>query len=254
MLRKITSLFALVLISYGVSAQKLHERKHKELMSLSGHYNLSGWHFAPGLTYMLPKKHNEADVENVIDPKGKLAVYAEVGRYKVFKHGTIFNYMDYSLAFKRLSGKEEYYGNEGVFKQNFLLANFNINNIIQLTDYTFIQNSLGVNVDYMLFGKIEESGSGMADPIKLLGQFHYKFGYGIKVAENLFIIPSVETPILSAYKWDKGKSTLEYFSSRYRPLIFSVRFAFLGKPKAGACRVPDSDPFSDKKNGDGLMK
>ena len=57
-------------------------------------------------------------------------------------------------------------GNEretkAIFKQNFLLANFNVNNIIQLTDYTFIQNSIGVNFDWKFSEKFETNESPYA--------------------------------------------------------------------------------------------
>ena len=129
------------------------------------------------------------------------------------------------------------------------LFTFNVNNIIQLTDYTFIQNSIGVNFDWKFLQKYETNGSPYA--INNTGAFilslHYKLGYGIKVTDQLFIIPTLETPILNGIKWENGKSTYGIFSSRYRPLIFSVRFAWLRKPDRGGCPPvygPDGD--SDK--------
>ena len=112
---------------------------------------------SPGLTYMYPSRikylNDSTEKDDNVNPNGRIALYLEAGRYQIFYNGgRILNYMDYSLAYKRLSGTEKYNANErkskAIFKQNFLLANFNINNIIQLTDYTFIQNSIGVNFDW----------------------------------------------------------------------------------------------------------
>ncbi len=255
-LTRIIILASLLTAFLSSSAQAPYGRKNRELVDLGGRYNMAGWLVSPGLTYMWPNKNRffgERENENV-DPKGRLAVYLEAGRYRIFYGGgNVFNYMDYSLAYKRLSGSEEYLGNKGIFKQNYLLGNFNINNIIQLSDYTFIQNSLGVNLDYKFSEKYENSGSPTgANTEKLLFSLHYKIGYGIKVTEKLFVIPTLETPILNVKQWEQAKSTYGMFSSRYRPIIFTVRFAWLGKPGKGSCPPVYASP-DDKAKQDAFQ-
>ncbi|CAG5078538.1 hypothetical protein [Parvicella tangerina] len=221
-------------------------RQKKDLLNLSA-IKHSGWMLAPGLTYMIPFKP-KGDEAPEVDPAGKLAVYFELGRWHLFPGGgNVFNYYDYSLAYKRLSGREEIGDIKGQFKQNYVLGNFNINNIIQLTDYTFIQNSLGVNLDYKFSEKYEPATetSTLDNTKRLLFSLHYKIGYGIKVTKNLFIIPTLETPILNGREWEKGRSDYGILSSRYRPLIFSVRFAWTRKPGKGDC-PPVYDPANGK--------
>jgi hypothetical protein len=75
---------------------------------------------------------------------------------------------------------------------------------------------------------------------------HYKLGFGYKVNQKLFIIPAVETPILNFIPFEKGRSTINVFNLHYRPLIFTVRIAWLRKPKANACPVIDGN--SDDKS------
>jgi len=227
------------------------KRKNQDLVEFSRWKN-SGWHFAPGLTYMVPFKPKADDAPEV-NPNGRLSLYAEVGRWRFFPGGgNVFNYFDYSLAYKRLSGSEKYQGNKGVFKKNYLVGTFNINNIIQLSDYTFIQNSLGANLDWNFMQKYENSGSTYnLDNQKLLFSLHYKIGFGIKVSKKLFIIPSIETPILNIKQFEKGRSDYGIFSSRYRPIIFSVRFAFLSKPSKNACPPV---PGGDGKDYDKMMQ
>ena len=48
------------------------------------------------------------------------------------------------------------------------------------------------------------------------------------------IIPSIETPILTFYPLEYGSSTLGYLSSRYRPIIISLKFLIL-RPKIDEC-------------------
>lgn len=228
------------------NAQDIFGRTKKDLIEYRT-YKMGGWMFAPGLTYTLPRVPK--DEERDIDPNGRLAVYAEVGRFQIFyEGGNFFNYFDFSLAYKRLSGAEEFNDLKSVFKQNFAVANFNLNNIIQLSDYTFIQNSIGANVDYKFSEKYDNTNlSGNENTDNLLASLHYKIGYGIKAKNNLFIIPSIEVPILNFLEWENGKSTYGIFSSRYRPFIFSVRFAFLRERGRMACPDNGLSPEDKKK-------
>ena len=246
---KLFILLSLVFLSTIGNTQDIFGRTKKDLIEYRT-YRMGGWMFAPGLTYSLGRKpRNE---ERDIDPNGRLSVYAEVGRFQVFyEGGNFFNYLDYSLAFKRLSGNEKFNDLTSVFKQNFVLANFNLNNIIQLGDYNFLQNSIGVNADYKISEKYDNSNlSDAAEPNntnRFLTSLHYKFGYGIKAKNNLFIIPSVEVPILNFLEWENGKSTYGIFSSRYKPIIFSVRFAFLRERGKMACPDNGLSPEDKKK-------
>lgn len=234
-----------------------YNRKNRDLVTFNGQYKMGGWLISPGLTYMWPNKIKflGGQEDPNINPKGRIALYLEAGRYRFFyQGGRFFNYFDYSLAYKRLSGSEKYLDNKGIFKQNYLLGNFNLNNIYQLTDFTFIQNSIGVNLDYNFSQKYQDSGSPLgANTDKLLFSLHYKIGYGMKVTDKLFIIPSIETPIINFKKWEHFKSTYGIFSSRYRPIILSVRFAWLRTPNKGACPPVYANPDDKAKQEQYMM-
>jgi len=243
-------LTSLLLCSFG----SIWAQRKADLVDIRN-IRASGWHFAPGLTYMMGFKPKGDDAP-VVNPGGRLAIYAEIGRYRIFPNGgNVFNYMDYSLAYKRLSGKEEFLGEKSIFKQNHLLGNFNINNMIQLTDYTFIQNSLGINGDFKFAERVAPSASPYQDNTgRFLISLHYKLGFGYKATKNLFIIPTLETPILNGIEWEKGRSDYGIYSSRYRPIIFTVRFAWTQKPSKNACPPIPGAKDKDKKNYDDMLK
>lgn len=241
------ALFSIAQINLSIGQ---YDRKNRDLIDLKNTRH-SGWLISPGLTYMIPFKPKADDAPDV-NPNGRLAIYLEAGKWHLFPGGgNVFNYFDYSLAYKRLSGSEEFGNTKGIFKQNNVLGNFNINNIIQLSDYTFIQNSLGANLDYKFSEKYEPAvETTYSDNTKrLLFSLHYKFGFGIKVTKKLFVIPTLETPILNFREWEKGRSDYGIFNSRYRPLIFTVRFAWTMKPKKGDC-PPVYDPARGNDNYD----
>ena len=111
-------------------------------------------------------------------------------------------------------------------------GSFNLNNIWQISDKKFIQTSLGSNIDFKLF----EEGTPLPNNTdRLTMAFHLKVGYGFKVKKTLFVIPTMESPFLTLKKWEQGKSTYGIFNSRYRPLIFKVRFIWLKKLGKGKC-------------------
>lgn len=269
----------IILLLFAVSSETIAQeskrerrrrtgRKNSELVDMSGRYRLSGWHFAPGIDYTLTRFNNpeetvnvnEIDYNSTFDPGGKFGLYLEAGRYKIFKYGVLFNYLDYSLAYKAIKGTETYeaypaadntavFSGEGMFKHKYLLGNINLNNIYQLKSNTFLQNSIGLNLDFRFSDKrdydVTPFSSVQADPSRLLAQLHYKFGFGIKLNEKWFMIPTLETPILNIFEWDKFKSTDPMFSSRYRPIILTIRFAWLTKSKPGDC-PPVYGPADDK--------
>jgi hypothetical protein len=255
-IRRIIPFLIALLFTLPVFGQYMTNRKNRALVDFK-QYKYGGWMMSPGLTYMYPSRvkylNDSTEKDDNVNPNGRIALYLEAGRYQIFyAGGRTLNYMDYSLAYKRLSGTEKYNANErkskATFKQNFLLANFNVNNIIQLTDYTFIQNSIGVNFDWKFSDNTKVADPGSPYNFNNTGTFilslHYKLGYGVKITDQLFIIPTLETPILNGIKWENGKSTYGIFSSRYRPIIFSVRFAWLRIPSRGDCPPvygPDGD-------------
>ena len=125
MYRILTILFLLFTIK--TSTSQFYGRKHQPLMELNGTYSMSGWFISPGLSYMLPNKIKWlGGQENPdIKPRGRIGLYLELGRYHIFPEGgAFFNYMDYSIAFKRLSGSEIDRGSKNsVLEGELLFAN-----------------------------------------------------------------------------------------------------------------------------------
>ena len=83
-------------------------------------------------------------------------------------------------------------------------------------------------------------------PSNVVANIHYKLGVGFKLNDRIFVIPTIETPILNLYNFEKFKSTWGIFSSRYRPVIFTVRIAWLRPIGKGDCPPVYANP-DDKK-------
>ncbi len=266
-------LFLFTIFSLLASAQR--GRQLNPLYIEGTAYKSSGWFIGPGITYMLPLDRHESltmfkdagDGQDTLysgdfSRAGKIGLYLEAGRHKFLHSDGLINHIDYGIHFKMLRGRENFSGlsNTGVgmvpvesnskFSDSFVGAFFNASNITQLADRFWIQNSMGANVDFRVITRHvggQPYGAEWMYPSTLLGQLHYKLGFGWKPEPGIFIIPSIETPILNVYPWDDGRSTLQYFVGRDRPLILTLRIQWLSKEDQRTCEgQPGKNPKVDK--------
>lgn len=247
----------------ALCAQRLFERKRPDLIPLEGSAKRIGWFVEPGVTYTLPRfKDEEEEVLRsadtlytaTYDPNGKLGICIGAGLTWFTRDPVIVDYFDLGLAYKNLRGAEALEGTllrgdssatlvgEGDFAERFLTLSANANKFIQTGDYQFVQLSLGANADYRIGSSYAHTGdpllNGHEFPPDLLAQLHFKLGYGFKLRSKLLVIPAVETPVFSIVPEDQGFGQLQWFSSKYRPLIFTVRFLFLRARNGFDCPPP----------------
>ncbi|HLP10765.1 MAG TPA: hypothetical protein VK177_02475 [Flavobacteriales bacterium] len=274
-MKKCVLLVGFLALVVSANAQRgIGRTKYEKLADFTGHNRMSGFHFAPGITWT-PTLVNKSDMELSrtgdtvttadLTGKGKVGLYFEAGMYHLLKYGRFWKYLDWSIAYKKLKATQEYSFKTEVesssttlseaegtnlFKYGFIGANVNLNNIMQIRNYSFIQNSLGLNFDYCLWKREENNGGvGGSTFNRMIFALHYKLGFGYKINQKLFIIPAIETPILNFIPFEKGKSTLGVFDLRYRPFIVTLRIAWLRPPKANACPAVDG-PAGDKDRQD----
>jgi len=253
--------------------QGLMSRKRPDIIPLEGQARRGGFYFAPGLTHTLPRDKDEeitllqngdTAYRATYDPAGRFGLYLEAGWFYAARDPVVIDYWDVGLAYKNLRGSESslstlYRGDstasfpgEGTFAERFLTLQVNANKFLQVRDYQFVQLSVGANLDYRLGSGYEHTNDPVLHrhdfPPDLVGQLHVKVGYGFKATGNLLLIPALETPVFSVVPQDQGFGQLQWFSSRYRPLILSVRFLLLRARPGFDCPPPI------RKSGDGRRK
>ena len=245
------SYFTILLsFSYVFGLSQFYSKKKKPLVDFNGQYRMQHIYLSPGLTFMLPQN---LDNSNDFKKRGRVGFLFEAGAYYIFeKGGNIFNYLDYGIGFKRLAGSQFINDeNKSIFKQNYLSGNFNLNNIWQLSDKKFLHSSVGTNMDFRI-SQYEEPKPLNTD--QLIFSFHLKVGYGFKISKLLFIIPTIETPLVNIKKWEKGKSTYGIFDSRFRPILFKLRFIWLKNLGKGDCPPVYTNPEDDAINKRNYMQ
>ena len=274
-MKRLLWILTLITLALPLAAQRFSERKRPEIFPTDGKMRRGGLYVSPGVTWTLaPFKEQEErellrDGDTVhtalLDPQGKLGLYLEAGWFHATNDPVILDYWDFGLAYKQLRGAESFVGRlqradstgatagEGTFNDQHLTAHVNANKLLQVKDYQFVQLSLGANLDWR-FGTERTYTTdltrlnGWRFPPEWIGQVHFKVGYGFKLTQQLMIIPAIETPVFSVQPEDDGNwGRLDWFSSTYRPLIFSVRFLFLRYPKGWACPPVKNNEFEKHK-------
>lgn len=251
----------LLILSEAISAQ--YNRQLQPVYIPGTAYRNTGWFISPGITYMLPVNRNESltmytDNSEFTDTiysgdfsrSGKIGAYLEFGRHKFFSDRVLLKHIDYGVHFKMLRGREDFSGvanaagafvpviSNSKFSDSHVGGFFNASSFLQLTNKHWIQNSLGVNADVRIITRHVGGAAYGADwqfPSMFLGQIHYKLGFGWKPEPGIYIIPSIETPILNVFPWDDGKSTLQYFTGRQRPFIITLKIQWLSKAQDRKC-------------------
>lgn len=263
-MRRIALLVLLVVVAAPeLVAQRIFQRKRPDIIPLEGQAKRLGWFVGPGVTWTHTRLKNEeeevfrndsARYLATYDPSGKLGLYLEGGVAWFTRDPVIVDYLDLGIAYKNLRGAESLessllrgdsssaYAAEGDFAERFLTLAFNANKFIQTGDYQFVQLSLGANADYRIGSSYSHTGDPVlnqhAFPPDLIAQLHFKLGYGFKLTGRMLLIPALETPVFSMVPEDQGFGQLQWFSSRYRPIILSVRFLFLRARSGFDCPPP----------------
>lgn len=214
----------------------------------NSNYRPFGWFINPGATYMIGNSAQDPDDGSYnLTPSGLPGYYVEGGLAFLMKRANkAVHYFDIALGVKHFGGTEKYKSDviteRGHFNFGSAFFRGGIHNCWQLNMYNFIDQSLGVNFDYRIYGGKGDDSYGFGlDPNtnKMSLQLHYSFGWGIKIRDGFFIIPTVQTPVVSFLPWDGANPGLQWFSSKYQPTILTLKFGWLF-PKKG-CNVPN-DP------------
>jgi hypothetical protein len=249
-------LFAALFIVFSSVAQ----REPKALYVPGGQFKNTGWFIAPGLAFTLPFPRNEQlsgyTVSDDTIYKGDFArdgqngLCFQLGRHHFWKRRGPIDHVDYGLGYKMLRGTEEFVGQlntsngfvgatyAAAFSDSYLSAFGNMSNVLMLSNRWWIQNSLGLNIDFRLFGK--RSGGGLPGlqwyyPPTFPVQLHYRVGFGWKPEPGIFILPMIEIPLLNVNRWEGMTATLPYFNGRFRPVLITLRIQWLSKQEDRQC-------------------
>ena len=212
-----------------------------------------GWLFDAGLTGTFtgnpPNSITAGDSTLTYPFQVRPGITLNIGGYYNFKKfRKIIRYADASLGYKMLWNAEKQdleisnpsskttTTNDNL--AHYINLNINFNNVINLSNFTFIQNTIGFNVDYRFLETVEINHPvSQPSPPTFVAQAHYKLAFGIMVDNDIAVIPYVEVPLFNLTPSQNHFSELDYFNQSYQTIIVGIRvmlFRFGSKdcPKA----------------------
>jgi hypothetical protein len=263
MIKTILSITIILLLSH-VGAQTNLGFKKKRGVPIYQHtrdVSRNGIHGSIGgtMTFGIPDK-NTAEFGH--QNKSGFGYSAEIGMIhisslKAIKKLKFLHYVDWAIGIEDYRGTEEshfyadpgqnYNSNllgSGTYNLGFAMARLNINSIIELSRYNFLDFSLGAHVKYQIYQNSEYTGNQFMDEPynqnSLLAGLHFRFGFGIKMHKQWFLVPNVEIPIVTFYDWNNAKPTFQYFSSEWMPVKASLKLIYLFYQDPNKCSAKDA--------------
>ena len=234
-----------------------------------------GIQFTAGLDYQFTKKKNETvhvpierPYDYVIDPKGNVGAFFDVGMAH-FPMGTprltllksrFISYYDWGVGFKLLGGRESadvtYLSDgklshaEGSFYNGYVTGRATAHKNIYFSQKYYIDNGLGLNIDYRVIDGNKLYTSEVQSPEiqsfhkPLVAQIHFDLGLGIKKKRGSYVIPGIQLPLLGIV----GGARLDWFSSKYYPVLFKVKFIVLSEKKKSKTSCSEGSEDDKKRN------
>ena len=178
-----------------------------------------------GKSTLIDNQNADTSSNYLFSPVGKIGAMLEGGAFMMYDN-PIVSFADAGIRVNWFNGKEKFTDNsvltstgdtllsqEGYRDFTKLNASLrlNANNTIQVSKYGFIQNTLGLNMDYFFYQNttsdlpifpIEEENNYFQM------QIHYKLAYGFRLDLMHYMIIGLDTPILTLVDWDGGSSKL----------------------------------------------
>lgn len=237
------------------------------------------------------------------DPKGRLGVYGEIGMWHLPKRSwkirlkkkpepkylVLVSYWDWGVGFKYFRGTEniemnltDQFGTSiGTETDAFNFSNGNIYGRAALhrtigiksrksygAPKFFLDNSLGINIDYRLLTTSDEYNTGYSfmtseqrysKPLQV--QLHYGLGFWFTLKRGSYLIPGVRIPLFGFQssvtqvgsnddsRTHFEKPSAHWFSSRYWPMLFHIKYMFaFEKNRKSKCPPVDVNDEDRKRN------
>ena len=258
-------------------------------------YRFFGLQLSGGPTFMATRSnannptysgsYNGRPMDYTFDPAGLPGFYLEAGLAHFPKKRSnlskalktiLVSYYDWGIGFKLLGGRESTvvntytpsgslmntYTGSGSFYNGYVFGRFSVHKNINFNKKYFLDNGLGVNLDYRVLEQgaptysLDSTGFGynfnQQQHPKFVAQLNYTLGFGFRLSRRSIVIPGVQMPILGFYDWRKGCAALKWYNSNYLPILVHVKWIYLFEKKVKGCNTPGSE--DDRKRNKEYMQ
>jgi hypothetical protein len=260
---KKTLLLLAFILPISIFAQYKVSRAYKNALPfLDKQYNPWGFFVEPGLNYNF-NFPGTTDSNNLVpspefDYSGGVGGHLSGGVYKFVKNNTVIKYFDFGLSADFYSGKEslndEYLDTvtnlintgERKFSRLDIGAFGSIHFVNNLNNKYFLDHSIGLSFNFRVLNNSD--GDTLYPNINNVGNdlsldAYYKFGFGIRLKNDLVLIPSIKIPLTTFLNDNDFNPSFDYYNTRQYPLTLSVKIMWLRKARGKKCIIPEKNPF-----------
>jgi len=282
-MKQISATLLLLLVITSLEAQI--RRPSPDLFAVDANHRSSGFLVGLGLSTMwgqkdfqttidiLPRAEQISAYRAEFAPSGRIGLHAELGMFWLFE-SSFFDYVDVSLAYKQHLGDEamtaelipgsadslpNLLAGNGTFTQDQATLNVNLNKAFPVRGNYYIISALGADIDYRVINKAEYTliapGFNTVAPDNALSaHFHARLGIGYKTSASSWLSLTAETPIQDIVPFDGIQSRKTVFNSKYRPVLFTLRYQWLRMRAARECPTGPKKVNKKKKRRGGGSK
>ena len=291
MVRLVLCICAMMVVATHSDAQQLYKQKKRRSDFLGGpedYRNLRnyGLQITFGPNYTFSRLKNEtvsvtpssgSRYEYVQDPAGRLGGFLDIGmvHYRMKKpkfllKKNLIHYLDWGVGFDYIGGREKTtvnyldpFGNvastsegKGKFYNGYVYGRITFHWLLNITDRLHLDYGLGFNGDYALVGKNKDY-DGISIPTTqhfqkdFILQVHAQLGLNIRLKRGDYLVPGIWAPALGAYEWNKGKPTIQWYSSNYWPVHFQIKWLHSFVKKSNGCNTGTEE---DRKRNEEYMQ
>lgn len=290
MMRLLVCIMISVFAVSAVQAQKLYKQKKHRRDYFGGAEDYRdlrnyGLQITFGPNYTFTRLNNETvtvDPESGMrynylhDPSSRLGGFIDIGmvHYRMkkpkFLKRNIIHYLDWGIGFDYVGGREtttinylDPFGNvastaegEGKFYNGYLYGRITCHRLLKLTDKLHLDYGLGLNANYaVLNGSKGYEGSALPETQvfqrPFVGQLHAQLGLNIRLRRGDYLVPGIWAPVLGLYEWNKGKPTIQWYSSNYWPVHFQIKWLHNFTRKSNGCNTGSEE---DRKRNEEFMQ
>ena len=184
---------------------------------------------------------------------GKFGYGIEGGWFHSFENPRLFHFIEASAAYRVFRGQADHQGtlfntlestdfaSKNTYDVQMLVASARAVNVKQLGKFSFLTTALGANFNYKLSDSYKRSSEYPLDRENFIDdmtlQLHFQIGFGMRLSRQLLMIPTIETPFITAYPIEELSPAFPFFDARYQPIIIGLKFMILREDPAN-CNAP----------------
>ena len=255
MLRRSILSFSLLLgVVFATQAQF-----NKDIFPLKQQFKNGGFYIFPHANYSIGNKEDgelsfsDTTYSFEVTGQGKFGYGLELGWFHSFEKPSLIHYVEGGVSYRLFKGDAEHDGvlstptgttnfkSDNTFDAQLLVASFRLVNVQQLKKYSFFSTALGFNYNYKIGEKYTRSSAYPLTDEKFIpesmAQVHLQFGIGFLESEKFLFVPTIETPILTAYPTDDLNPAFSFFSAKYHPIMIGLKILFLREDPIN-CNAP----------------